>query len=156
MVRLLLLTGSHLAAIAAGFAAGLYALPILTAPEAPAEATVEAVAEKAQYTARFRRDLPGSDLFHWGEGEVSVSREAVTFMGELAPGPDYKLYLAPEYVTDRDAFMRIKGRSLQVGDVKTFTNFIVTLTGPVDVDAYAAVVVWCESFGQFITAAQYR
>ena len=34
---------------------------------------------------------------------------------------------------------------------KTFDNFVVPVPEGVDVARYAAVVVWCESFRQFIT-----
>jgi hypothetical protein len=44
----------------------------------------------------------------------------------------------------------------RVGDVKTFENFIVPVPKGIDPAAYRAVIVWCESFGQFITAAKYR
>jgi len=36
------------------------------------------------------RNLKGSDLLHWGEGEVRVSRNRIAHIGRLAPGPDYK------------------------------------------------------------------
>lgn len=61
----------------AGFAAGIYALPILTAPPAPTVAQVGALAAHATYTAEFRRDLRGSDALHWGEGTVSIGPDAV-------------------------------------------------------------------------------
>jgi hypothetical protein len=44
----------------------------------------------------------------------------------------------------------------RVGDVNTFDNFVVQLPEAVDVSGYNTVIVWCESFGQFITAAKYR
>jgi hypothetical protein len=100
--------------------------------------------------------LKGSDLLHWGEGKVSVSRSAISLMGKVAPGPDYKLYLAPEFVETEEDFARIKGRSVRVGDVKTFENFIVKVPESVDVSRYSTVIVWCETFSQFITAAKYR
>jgi hypothetical protein len=40
--------------------------------------------------------------------------------------------------------------------VKTFDNFLVPLPVGVDPARYSAVIVWCETFGQFITAARYR
>ena len=43
----------------------------------------------------------------------------------------------------------------EVGPVKTFENFVVALPAGVDVTRYNSVVVWCESFGEFITAARY-
>ncbi len=110
-----------------GFALGVYALPILTAPDAPTEQEIKSV-PVAQWTARpFRRDLKDSDALHWGEGFVSISPQAVSLVGKLAPGPDYKLYLSPEFVETEADFKRLKPQMLRVGDVKTFNNFIVPL-----------------------------
>lgn len=156
MKKALLLLVSHALVALAGFAAGIYFLPILIAPPAPEATEVSALAVKARFTAQFRRDLTGSDALHWGEGTVSVGPTAVALMGRLAPGPDYKLYLTPAFVQDEAGFLRIKADSLRVGDVKTFENFIVALPPGVDLTAYNTVVVWCETFGEFISAAQYR
>lgn len=156
MKKILLLVISHAVVAAAGFGLGIYALPILTAPPAPARAEVTALAAQAQFTGRFRRDLTDSDALHWGEGTVAVSRSAVSLQGKIAPGPDYKLYLAPEFVQTEADFLRLKPKMLRVGDVKTFENFIVPMPASADPTAYNTVVVWCESFRQFITAAQYR
>jgi hypothetical protein len=156
MKKLLVLTATHGLALVIGFAAGIYVLPILIAPEGPSVVDVESVAGAAEYTAEFRRDLKGSDPLHWGEGVVTVGRKAVALRGRIAPGPDYKLYLLPEFVDTKDAFIRVKDRSLRVGDVKTFENFIVPLPAAADISKYDTVVVWCESFSQFITAAKYR
>jgi len=152
----LALIATHSTAGALGFAAGIYLLPILSAPEAPSQAAVEAIQSSTQYSGQFRKDLKDSDAFHWGDGTVSVSPEAVSFMGKLAPGPDYKLYLSPEFVETEDAFNRLKSSMVLVGDVKTFDNFIVNISTDVDPADYTSVVIWCESFGQFITAAEYR
>jgi hypothetical protein len=35
-------------------------------------------------------------------------------------------------------------------------NFVVPLLADVDPAAWRAVIVWCETFSMFITAAQYR
>jgi hypothetical protein len=40
--------------------------------------------------------------------------------------------------------------------VKTFENFIVPLPAGTDPARYTSVIVWCETFSQFITAARYR
>jgi hypothetical protein len=156
MKRILLLLLSHAAAGLLGFGAGVYFLPILTAPPAPAAAEVRAAAGGALYKGEFRRELKDSDAFHWGEGTVYVGRESVALQGKVAPGPDYKLYLSPEFLETEADFARLKPRLVRVGDVKTFENFIVPLPASVDPAAFNTVVVWCESFGQFITAAKYR
>jgi hypothetical protein len=155
-MKKLLLVISHLLVAAIGFAAGIYLLPILTAPPAPTTADVKAAASQADFKGEFRRDLKDSDLLHWGEGTVSVSRTAIALTGKVAPGPDYKLYLSPEFVETEADFNRLKPKMARVGDVKTFENFIVPVPGNIDPAAFNTVIVWCESFGQFITAAKYR
>ena len=120
-----LLLVSHGVALAAGFAAGIYTLPILIAPAAPSVADVSVVAAGAIYSGEFHRDLQDSNTFHWGEGKISIGADSISFMGRLAPGPDYKLYLSPEFVETESEFNRLKSRMLLVGDVKTFENFLV-------------------------------
>ncbi len=156
MKRILVVVISHASLAALGFAAGIYLLPILTAPRAPSAAELAASAGEAQYRGRFRRDLKDSDFLHWGEGSVTVGRKAIALEGRVAPGPDYKLYLSPEFVETEADFARLKPRMVRVGDVKTFENFLVPVPASIDPRAYTAVVVWCESFSQFITAAKYR
>ena len=39
---------------------------------------------------------------------------------------------------------------VRVGDVKTFKNFLVSVPAAVDPTRYNTVVIWCETFGQFI------
>lgn len=155
-MKTLILLASHLAALGLGFALGIYVLPILTAPSAPPATELAAQAASATFKGEFRRDLKDSDALHWGEGTVSVGPQAIALSGRLAPGPDYKLYLSPEFVETEQEFMRLKSSMRRVGDVKTFENFLVSLPPDTDVSRYSAVIVWCETFGQFITAAKYR
>ena len=152
----LLLVGSHAVAVVAGFALGIYVLPILTAPEPPSSTELAMLASGASYRGEFRRDLKDSDALHWGEGTVSVGARAIALTGRLAPGPDYKLYLSPEFVETEVDFQRLKPTMVRVGDVKTFTNFVVPVPSTVDPSRYNTAIVWCESFSQFITSAKYR
>ena len=156
MRRWLILAATHVATLALGFAAGIYALPILTAPPTPDAAALAATGKAALFTGRFERRLKGSDFVHWGEGNVTVSRNRIAHIGHLSPGPDYKLYLAPRFVETKAAFLEIKSSSVRLGDVKTFNGFILQVPRGVDVDDYSAVVIWCEAFDQFISAAEYR
>jgi Electron transfer DM13 len=156
MKTLVLLLFSHAAVALLGFAAGIYVLPILTAPPPPSVLDIDAVVNRAQFKGEFRRDLKGSDALHWGEGIVLVSRDSVSLRGKIAPGPDYKLYLSPEFVETEADFARIKPKMVRVGDVKTFENFIVPIPTTVDPAMFTTAIVWCESFSQFITAAKYR
>ena len=151
-----LLLLSHGVAAAAGFAAGIYVLPILIAPAAPSVAEVSSVAADAIYSAEFHRDRQDSDAFHWGEGKVSIGADSISLMGTLAPGPDYKLYLSPYFIETEAEFKRLKPRMALVGDVKTFDNFLVAVPPGIDPSRYTSVIVWCETFSEFITSAKYK
>lgn len=156
MFRRIFLTLTHLGALAIGFGLGVYFLPILTAPPAPDAAMLEQQAEAAIYSGEFTRDLRGSDFLHWGEGKVSVSMDQIIHEGKMAPGPDYKLYLTQDFVTHEDEFNPVKSGAALVGDVKTFSGFLLDVPEGIDVSNYTTVVIWCESFGEFITAAKYQ
>ena len=147
---------SHAFAVVAGFALGIYLLPILTAPEGPDLEAVQSVAQASRFTGEFRRDLEDSDALHWGEGTVYVGADEIAFEGRLAPGPDYRLYLSPKFVETEAAFEAMKSAMVEVGPVRTFENFTVAVPDSVNPADYAAAIVWCESFGQFITAAAYQ
>lgn len=156
MRRLILLLLSHIVAGAVGFALGVYFLPILTAPASPDDAMLNERAQSAVYSAEFTRDLRGSDFLHWGEGTVSITDTQIIHKGRLAPGPDYKLYLLSDFVEHEDEFLSAKANSVQVGDIKTFDGFIVDLPEGFDIRPYTTVVIWCEAFSEFITAAKFR
>ena len=155
MRKFMLLVISHALVAFAGFAVGIYTLPILTAPSAPSISQMAAASAQADFKGQFRRDLEGSDLLHWGEGTVSVGRRFISLEGKIAPGPDYKLYLSPEFAENEDDFERLKPKMVRVGDVDTFDNFIVPVPESVDPSRFNTVIIWCESFGEFITAATY-
>jgi len=155
-MRLMRFLITHTITLVLGVMLGIYLLPILTAPAGPTIEEVESASQQAFYKTRFHKSVPGSDLIHWGEGEVFLSKSSISLMGSLAPGPDYFLYLTKNLVDTGDSFLAIKQDSLKVGPIRTFDNFIVPLDESVDLDQYAAIVVWCETFSQFITAANYR
>ena len=156
MRKFILFLFSHGIVFVGGIALGIYLLPILTAPDSPDAAKLQAEASKAIYQAEFKKDLKGSDFLHWGEGKVSLSASQVVHEGSLAPGPDYKLYLTKTLVDDEASFLQIKDQSVRIGDIKTFNGFLVDIPQGVDIEQYSAVLVWCETFGEFITAAQYK
>ena len=155
-MKLIRILVTHAIALALGFALGIYLLPVLIAPPAPSDAEVSSSAQGAVFSGRFTRDLPGSDLLHWGEGEVSISPTRVAFMGSIAPGPDYQLYLTRELVLTEADFLPVKQDAARIGAVRTFDNFILDIPPGVDPADYKALVVWCETFSEFITAAAYR
>jgi hypothetical protein len=156
MIKFLILVLSHLGFAGLGFVLGIYTLPILMAPDAPSSTEVAGLEQSATYTGEFKRDLADSDFLHWGEGVIAVAPNVITFQGKLAPGPAYRLYLSPEFVETEAAFEDLKHRMVMVGGIDTFENFIVKVPASVDVSGFNTAIIWCESFGQFITAARYR
>lgn len=62
MRRTLLLAASHAAVGAAGFAAGIYALPIIIAPAAPSEEEITAATTQVLFSGQSRRDLKDSHM----------------------------------------------------------------------------------------------
>lgn len=159
-MKTLILAVTHIGFLLTGFVLGIYLLPILTAPPGPSNEQLDTNAQNAEYQGSFKKDLAGSDFLHWGEGQVTLNKTAVTLRGTLAPGPDYKLYLSPVFVQTETEFENAKATMVQVGDVKTFENFHVTISDDlaesIALSDYNTVIVWCESFGEFITSAQYR
>ena len=147
-----------LVAVPVGFALGVYFLPIIVASEGATETQIVSAKENTLARASFVRDLKGSDSMHWGEGELLISKEDgqvyATLDGEVAPGPDYKIYLTPKFVEDEDSFIAIKQDSHKVGDITGFKNFRTILTVSNELNNYAAVVIWCEVFKEFITAGR--
>ncbi len=147
-------TAKFLAGLVIGFGLGVYFLPILTAEDGLDRTALAQLEASAERSGVFSRDLAGSDAFHWGEGTVRINRERVWLEGSIAPGPDYRLYLMPEFVEDEDSFLAIKLRAFDIGPVKAFTNFSLSVPSDVDAGAFPALVIWCEAFGEFITAAR--
>ena len=139
-----------------GFALGIYLLPIITAPPSPELSSMMDQLGEVKYTGEFVRELEDSDFLHWGEGKLTIGKSLITFDGELAPGPDYKLYLSPEFVETEMDFNRLKPKMVQIGDIKTFDRFALTIPASVEVNDYQAAIVWCETFGQFITSTRFK
>ena len=154
--KYIVLIATHAMALGVGVGLGIYLLPILIAPEGPAVEAVQSVADDAQFSGVFHRDLADSDALHWGEGTLFVGADSIALEGRLAPGPDYRLYLSPEFVETEAAFAEIKPQMVEVGLINTFDNFMISVPDSINPADYKAAIVWCESFGQFITATTYQ
>ena len=139
-----------------GLGLGIYLLPILTAPKSVDIDKIIKLEKNALYKTLFVKDLKGSDLFHWGEAKITVSKNEIIVNGSIAPGPDYKLYLTKEFVEQEEEFLFIKDKSKYIAEVKTFKNFVITIPENIDINDYNTIVIWCESFSEFITAAKYK
>ncbi len=137
-----------------GFGLGVYFLPILTAEKGLDDSQLASLSTSIERTGTFTRDLADSDAFHWGEGVINVSDSQIWLDGKIAPGPDYRLYLIPEFVETEDDFIAIKDQAVEVAMIKAFENFAVDVPSHINVQDYPALLIWCEAFGEFITAAR--
>ncbi|MCP4597347.1 DM13 domain-containing protein [Neptuniibacter sp.] len=155
-MRKLFLLGSHAAVGFIGFALGIYLLPILIEEEPATVQAVTSAKQASSFQAQFKKELKGSDSLHWGEGTVSLGSQLIAFEGELAPGPDYKLYLSPSFVEDEETFLQAKSQMVRVADIKSFGNFVVPVPAGVEINNYNSVIIWCETFSEFITAGRYQ
>ena len=80
--------------------------------------------------------------------------DRIWFDGTIAPGADYRLYLTPKYVETGPGFPTIYAQPLQIGPIKAYENFSLDFPDGVNVTNCRAVLIRCEVFGQFITAAE--
>ena len=154
--KILILLFTHGFVLIVGFGLGVYFLPILTAPKSVEISKINEYENMSLYQTEFVRAFRGSDPLHWGEAKVTVSNNKITVNGSIAPGPDYKLYLTNEFTQHEDEFLPIKETAQYVAEVKSFENFVVSVPSDVDVSKFNTVVIWCESFNEFITAAKYQ
>lgn len=152
----LALTLKFFAGLVIGFGLGVYFLPIIVADSPADQAVIEAEVKTADVEAVFVRDLPGSDAFHWGEGTLLLSADRITLNGDVAPGPDYRLYLTPKFADTEASFLEIKSQSLEIARINGFSNFSYPMPEGVDTSKYKAALIWCERFGEFITAGHLK
>ena len=135
---------------------GIYLLPIMIAPEKPSINEFQKVINSAQFDAVFVKDLKESDILHWAKGQILLSKTEIAFRGKISPGPDYKLYLTKKFVQTKKDFLKIKNQSVEIGEIKSFNGFIISTKKEIDITAYNSVVIWCEAFSRFISAAKYQ
>jgi len=156
MKKLLLLLVSHGAIAFAGFALGIYMLPIMTAPQAPSSGAVALAIKDSHYVAKMEPQRADSDFLHWGDGSITLSDNFVVIQGKLAPGPDYRMYLSPRFVETEKDFLAHKSEMVQISEVLSFGTSIHRVPERVDIEEFNTVVIWCEAFGQYISSAQYK
>lgn len=151
-----LLLVSHISFLVAGVVIGIYSLPILMATSDPTSGTLVLGIKQTRYVATISENLTDSDFLHWGKGTFSLGDEYIVFQGSLAPGPAYQLYLAPKFIDTEKAFLEQKHLMQEVGDVTSFNDYVLPVNPEINIDQFNTVIIWCESFNQFITSAQYK
>ena len=147
---------THTISLSIGCMIGIYLLPIMIAPEKPSINEFQKVISNAQFDAVFVKDLKESDILHWAKGQILLSKTEIAFQGKISPGPDYKLYLTKKFVQTKKDFLKIKNQSVEIGEIKSFNGFIISTKEEIDITAYNSVVIWCEAFSRFISAAKYQ
>tara|TARA_Y200000002_G_C22472733_1_gene575312 strand:- start:170 stop:664 length:495 start_codon:yes stop_codon:yes gene_type:complete len=147
---------THTISLSIGCMIGIYLLPIMIAPEKPSINEFQKVINSAQFDAVFVKDLKESDILHWAKGQILLSKTEIAFQGKISPGPDYKLYLTKKFVQTKKDFLKIKNQSVEIGEIKSFNGFIISIKKEIDITAYNSVVIWCEAFSRFISAAKYQ
>ena len=127
---------SHLAIGFAGFLLGIYILPLITAEGKTSQELSDIVKNDSIYKAIFVKDLKGNYSLHWGDGQISISKEKILFQGNLSPGPDYKFYLTKTFISDEESFLKEKGNGLKIGTINSFNGFLLELPKDLNLENY--------------------
>ncbi len=141
---------------AAGFAAGVYTLPIVNA-QRDAAAMPPSTASPEYRSGTFARNLTGSDPLFGGTGDPRKDGNSQVLEDpvELALGPDYRVYLTRRFIGDRPGFLAAKADSIEVGSLMSLKDPLTFDVSPkADTGAFDKVLVWCEAFSMLITSAR--
>jgi len=66
------------------------------------------------------------------------------------------MYLSTTYLETEEEFLQLKSSMVRIGDVKSFSGVILSVSSQVAVTKFNTVIAWCETFSQFITATKYK
>ncbi|MCG7540742.1 hypothetical protein EXT48_23195 [Pseudoalteromonas sp. CO348] len=136
-----------------GFIMGVYTLPIMTQPPAANHTELLAISKAATYKGQFKKELKDSDALHYATGEIYFTDNHIAFVGEIAPGPDYRLYLAKTFIETEADFKAQKHTMVEIANINQFSQFVQPKYRQVDLAQFQSVIIWCEHFEQFISAA---
>ena len=150
----------------AGFVAGLgvmlAAFPFLFPPPMVNETVSNATYQKVVET-RFRQNVIGHDIGHWGRGDVAVYRKpdgnyAIEFAAnfEVGPGPNFWIYINAEENIDDELDFQNDVKRIRLTKLKSFRGSQVYEVSQADIEDGAAITIWCESFNEYIASANYR
>jgi hypothetical protein len=137
-----------------GVALGFFLFPYVFPPPPAAETLTEADRTKLIAIGNFIQVDP-SDPIHRGEGKVNVY-DSVVFLEpdfEVAPGPDYHVYLVP-IANVRNAEQVEKAMYVDLGRLRAFKGSQrYAIPAGVDLKNYPSVVIWCQRFSVLISPA---
>ncbi len=140
--------------VGTGTAAGFFVFPYVFPPPVANEALAPTDPARPVAIGSFIH-ANTYDPLHWGRGRVSVYQTAVFLEAdfEVAPGPNYFVYLVPK--PDVRSSADVKGaKILNLGQLRSFKGSQRYAIPPgTDLGHYASVVIWCEHFGTLISPA---
>ena len=142
-------TAKFAAGLVIGSAVGVYFLPFLTEEKRLDTAALAQLEASAEWSGTFAGHLRGFDAFHWGEGTVRASDTRIWLEGKISPGPDYRLCLTPSLATDEASLLKIGDQSVQVGEVKAFSNFSLDVPPGITIGDYPAVLTVVRGIRRF-------
>ena len=73
--------------------------------------------------------------------KISISKEKISFQGNLSLRPDCKLYLTKIFVTDEEDFLKKKNKGLKIGTIKSFNGFLPELSGDLNLECYNSIEI---------------
>jgi hypothetical protein len=91
---------------------------------------------------------------------IKLSISAIISEGSILiedyPGPDYKLYLTKKFAQNEKEFLALKETSQYIAEVNSFKDIVIDIPTNINIQKFNSIVIWCESFNQFITAGKYK
>ena len=101
------------------------------------------LASSATYRGESRRPK-SSDALHGAKELFLSARRPLRLPVRLAPGPNYKLYVSPEFVKTEAGLQRLKPAMVQVGRVESLENLVVPVADTIDPSPCTTVIVEAE------------
>ncbi|MDI9335875.1 MAG: DM13 domain-containing protein [Gammaproteobacteria bacterium] len=163
MKKLGLLLGILLAILLIGFVSLHFSKPQLRTEKE--EAVLTALQNPSTFTkmlsGEFDPKAIGSDDLHRGSGKVYwVEKDDSRYLVfdedfQVTRGPDYKVYLVPDHnIHHKELFKNIKNQATRLGNVSQFSGKqVFTIPETYHKPEKLGVVIWCETFKQFISYA---
>ncbi len=130
---------------------GVYTLPIMTQPPASSHTEILAISKAATYKGQFKKELKDSDALHYATGEIYFTDNHIAFVGEIAPGPDYRLYLAKTFIETEADFKVQKHTMVEIANINQFSQFVQPKYRQVDLSSFRVLL-----FGVSILNNLYR
>ena len=88
------------------------------------------------------KNVKGSDFLHWGEAQISISKEKIICQSNLSPERGNKLYLTKTFVTDEERFLKKKNKKFKIGTIHSLNEFLHKFRKTPSLERNNSVVIW--------------